>query len=239
MPRISHKKASALSCVNLHAEPVTRLAEQVAVDIEHEIDSINGQRFSSCSVSDAVARLLPTVTCALQPNELLLRCAALHVLVIPPPRLAPSCDDGGEVPCVSSCAAAYTIMWSLLLEGVGDVVQRGVLGIMARCSHKRALHSAGCRVLLAAHLPEAQDGDDDHLAFVGLPASIDLLLADEIGGKVVNDNRGHVIKLLSLCAKRVLYCRGVDDAVNAEISPAGNLAYVNVYLGIVNSVISS
>jgi hypothetical protein len=223
MPRISHKKASTLSCAKLHAATVTRLAEQVAEEIVREIDSRNGSQFFSCTVSDAVTRLLPTITCPLQPNELLQRCTSLDVPHNPPPPQIQS-NNNGEIPCVASCAAAYTIMWSLLLEGVGDVAQRGLLRIMASSAHRLGVLRAGHLVLKAVELPEEQDGAfDGQSVFAGLPASIDLLLADEIGGKVLSDNRGHVIKLLSQCARSVLYQRGSVDAVDVNMSPAGDL----------------
>jgi hypothetical protein len=224
MPRISHKKASALSCVKLQAAPVTRLAEQVADDIACEIESCDGRKKFSCSVADAVERMLPMVSCPLQPDDLLRRCAELHLPATPPESQPSSNHEPEDAACVASCAAAYTIMWCLLLENVGDVVQRGVLSALARSRHRSAVLRAGCLVMLAVRLPEENDGEGDGLsALAGLPASIDLLLADEIGGKVLNALRGHVIELLSQCAGLVMYRRGGGKAVNAEISPAGDV----------------
>jgi hypothetical protein len=219
MPRISHKKATALSCVSVDAALVTRLAEEVADVLADEIGSANGRKSSSCSVAAAVARALPVVTCPLQPRDLLQRCATLHLPLTPP-------DDSVGGPCVASSAAAYTIMWSLMLEGVGDVVQRGLLKLMAESIHQRAVERAGRLVLMAVKLPEEQENDEEeHLSFAGLPASIDLLLSDDIGGKLLADHRDHVIMLLSKCAQRVVYCKGSENAVNADISPAGILTF--------------
>lgn len=216
MPRISHKKATALSCVSVDAALVTRLAEEVADILADEIGSGSGGKFSSCSVAAAVARALPVVTCPLQPRDLLQRCATLHLPLIPPD------DSMGGMPCVASSAAAYIIMWSLMLEGVGDVVQRGLLKLMAESSHQRAVERAGRLVLMAVKLPEEEENEEEeHSSFAGLPASIDLLLSDDIGGKLLADHRDHVIMLLSKCAQRVVYCKGSENAVNADISPAG------------------
>ena len=212
MPRISHKKATTLSCVLLDADHVARIAEAVAETLALEL---SGSGDSTCSVPAAVARMLPLVNCPLPPHEMLQRCAALH---LPP---APSDGSGGAV-CVASLAAACTILWSVMLEGVGDIVQRGILKIIADYGFGQTAEKAGSLVLLGVTLREEEaSGDAEEAAsFAGLTASVDLLLADAIGSRLLATHRDRVIVLLLTAARRVLYCAGSKD-LRAEVSSAG------------------
>ena len=115
MPRISHKKATTLSCVLLDENRIARTSEAVAETLDRDLRSNSSNSelsiTSTCTVAAAVKRLLPLVTCPLQPHVLLQRCACLH--------LPAALDAHGEYNvCVSTTAAACTIMWSLMLEDV-------------------------------------------------------------------------------------------------------------------------
>jgi hypothetical protein len=205
MPRISHKKATTLSCVLLDADHVARIAEAVAETLALEL---SGSGSSSCSVAAAVARMLPLVNCPLQPNDMLQRCAALHLVP------SPSDGSGGAV-CVASLAAACTILWSVMLEGVGDIVQRGVLKIIADYGFAHTAERAGSLVLQGAALR-----GEEAASCAGLTASIDLLLADANGSRLMAAHRDRVIELLLAAARRVLYCTGSSD-LRVEVSSAG------------------
>lgn len=223
MPRISHKKATTLSCVVIDEDHTTGLAQQVADILNEELRS-NGSDGSSsitstCTVSAAVKRLLPLVTCPLQPQDLLQRCALLHLPDVSP---APMHAAEGSVVCVATAAAACTVMWSLMLEGVGDIVQRGILKIFGGYSYRQTVEKAGGLVLLHVALQkQQQQGEEAEVASSpGLPASIDLLLCDDIGRKLVTSHMHHVINLLCSAAGQVLYCHGTR-LVNSEISSTG------------------
>jgi hypothetical protein len=54
----------------------------------------------------------------------------------------------------------------------------------------------------------------------GLPASVDLLLSDPIGKRLLTKHRSHVTALLCTAARHVLFRRG-QGIVNHEISSTG------------------
>ena len=220
MPRISHKKATTLSCVLLDENRIARTSEAVAETLDRDLRSNSSNSelriTSTCTVAAAVKRLLPLVTCPLQPHVLLQRCACLH--------LPAALDAHGEYNvCVSTTAAACTIMWSLMLEDVGDVVQRGILKIFSESRHVNAVEVAGSLVLLGAEAEQEQHGEDDGVAssFAGVPASIDMLLCDDIGRRLLTCHMEHVMKLLYAAAAGVLYSRG-SAHVNQDISSSGD-----------------
>jgi hypothetical protein len=220
MPRISHKKATTLSCILIDEDRVTGLAKQVDEFLNEELRR-NGSdsscsTTSTCTVSAAVKRLLPLVSCPLQPQDLLQRCAVLHL-----PDASPTHGAEGSVVCVATAAAACTVMWSVMLEGVGDVVQRGILKILGGYSYRQTVEKAGSLVLLDVALQNQEQGEEAEVASSsGLPASIDLLLCDDIGRKLAISHMHHVIGLLCAAAGQALYRHGTRD-VNSDISSAG------------------
>jgi hypothetical protein len=105
--------------------------------------------------------------------------------------------DGQDhhVTCIATAAAAYTILWSVMLSCVGDVVQRGILKIFSRCSSRTAVEMAGALVLRAVNLQQGQEAEDASV-FSGVPASVDMLLGDDIGRKLLGEHVVHVVILL-------------------------------------------
>ena len=219
MPRVSHKKATALSCVQLDESHVIRLATQVADILERDIKSNSNSDCiitSTCTVAAAVTRLLPLVASPLQPHDLLQRCACLLPPTAPPPRAqehATSRQDGQEqqVTCVATAAAAYTVLWSVMMSCVGDVVQRGILKIFSGSACRTAVEMAGALVLRGVSLQQGQEGEGEvaDSAFAGVPASVDMLLSDDIGRKLLGAHVVHVVKLL--CVLPIAQCVFVTD----------------------------
>ena len=104
-----------------------------------------------------------------------------------------------------------------------DVVQRGILKIFSESRHVNAVEVAGSLVLLGAEAEQEQHGEDDGVAssFAGVPASIDMLLCNDIGRRLLTCHMEHVMKLLYAAAAGVLYSRG-SAHVNQDISSSGD-----------------